>query len=90
MDQGQFSVTGPKAAQLRMAIHGHDDGQGFPGLKRQHVQPHIIGEMLYVKGTKPLMETGRISQIRGAPLFKGGTFNHLLPSLIQLVCDQME
>ena len=43
-----------------------------------------------MKGAKPLMETGRISRIRGAPLFKGGTFNHLLPSLVRLVCNQMD
>ena len=89
LEKGAFSVSGPKYHKLKLAIMG-GAAQNLAGLNDAPIPPHTIGQTLYAKGSKATTPTGRPAKISGPPLFEGGTFNLLLPSLIELVCSQID
>ena len=74
IEEGRFSCTSPKFKELCKAVvnTGDMDLQSLPGIGHVSVQPYLIGQMLYWKGSKPLTWTGLAAHVSGAPLLKGG------------------
>lgn len=91
--QKKFSHYSPQYRKLVYAITDTSPADGhpppLPGVNRLPITPHVIGQSLFVKANKAPTISGRPRIMMGAPLFRGGAFNHILPALVHMVCDQM-
>ena len=91
--QRKFSHYSPQFPQLIHAITNTPPTTGhrspLPGINRTPISPYSIGQSLFTKANKGPTPSGRPRIMSGAPLFKGGSFNRILQSLIQMVCKQM-
>jgi hypothetical protein len=91
--QKKFSHYSPHYRQLVHAITNTvaatTQAPTLPRIRRPPVAPHVIGQSLFAKANKGPTRSGRARTMTGAPLFQGGSFNRILPALIQMVCNQM-
>ena len=89
----KFSHFSPQFPQLVHAITNTLPAPGhrspLPGINRTPISPHVIGRSLFAKANRSPTPSGRPRIMSGAPLFKGGSFNRILQSLIQMVCNQI-
>ena len=89
----KFSHYSPQFPQLVYAITNTLPAAGnrspLPGINRTPISPHLIGRSLFAKANRTPTPSGRPRIMSGAPLFKGGSFNRILQSLIQMVCSQI-
>jgi hypothetical protein len=90
----KWSLVGARYSSLVTAISGGSSGGhrgSLPGFKRTAVPPFLIGQMLFLKGSRRLTPTGRTPTIAASPpFFHHGTFNSLLPFFVELVTNQMQ